>query len=65
MSGIDLSILVHEIKTYLDAKLVRQILRPVHLRKAAAIKAEVEKLLFSPPFNTPNYITESKNKFLH
>jgi hypothetical protein len=45
MSGIDLDIVVHEIKTYLDAKLVRKQLRPVHPRKVTAIKLEVEKLL--------------------
>jgi hypothetical protein len=45
MSGIDPDIVVHEIKTYPDAKPVRQRLRPVHPRKAAAIKLEVEKLL--------------------
>jgi hypothetical protein len=45
MSGIDPSIVVHEIKTYPEAKPVRQRLRPVHPRKAAAIKLEVEKLL--------------------
>ena len=44
MLGIDPSIIVHEIKTYPDAKLVRQRLRQIHMRKAAAIKAEVEKL---------------------
>ena len=42
MPGID-PIVVHEIKTYLDAKPVRQRLRQIHPRKAAAIKAEVEK----------------------
>jgi hypothetical protein len=47
MPGIDPSIVVHEIKTYLDAKLVRQKLHPVHPKKIAAIKAEVEKLLKS------------------
>jgi hypothetical protein len=36
---------VHEIKTYPNAKPVRQRLHPVHPRKAAAIKLEVEKLL--------------------
>jgi hypothetical protein len=36
---------IHEIKTYLESKPVRQRLRPVHPRKAAAIKLEVEKLL--------------------
>ena len=43
--GIHPSIFVHEIKTYLDAKPVRQRLRQIHSRKAAAIKSEVEKLL--------------------
>ena len=45
MSGIDPSIMVHEIKTYPTAKPVRQKLRQVHPQKAAAIKAEIEKLL--------------------
>ena len=45
MPRIDPSIVVHEIKTYPDAKPVRQHLRQMHPRKAAAIKAEVEKLL--------------------
>jgi hypothetical protein len=45
MSGIDPDIVIHEIKTYPDAKPVWQLLRPVHPRKAAAIKLEVEKLL--------------------
>ena len=45
MPGIDSSIVIHEIITYPDAKPVCQCLRPVHPRKAAAIKAEVEKLL--------------------
>jgi hypothetical protein len=45
MPGIDPAIVVHEIKTYPDAKPVRQRLRQIHPRKAAAIKAEVEKLL--------------------
>jgi hypothetical protein len=45
MSGIDPEIVIHEIKTYPDAKPVRQRLRPVHPRKEAAIKLEVEKLL--------------------
>jgi hypothetical protein len=45
MPGIDPAIIVHEIKTYLGAKPVWQRLRPVHPRKAAAIKLEVEKLL--------------------
>jgi hypothetical protein len=45
MPGIDPSIVVHEIKTYPRAKPVHQRLRPVHPRKATAIKLEVEKLL--------------------
>jgi hypothetical protein len=45
MSGIDPSIVVHEIKTYPGAKPVRQRLHPVHPRTTAAIKLEVEKLL--------------------
>jgi hypothetical protein len=45
MPGIDPVIVIHEIKTYLDAKLVQQRLRLVHPRKAAAINLEVEKLL--------------------
>jgi hypothetical protein len=45
MPGIDPAIVIHEIKTYPGAKPIRQRLRPVHPRKAAAIKLEVEKLL--------------------
>jgi hypothetical protein len=45
MSGIDPRIFEHEIRTYLNAKMVRQRLRVVNPRKAPAIKAEVEKLL--------------------
>jgi hypothetical protein len=45
MPGIDPTIIVHEIKTYPRAKPLRQRLRPVHPRKAATIKLEVEKLL--------------------
>eukprot|EP00253_Pinus_taeda_P009977 PITA_09977 len=45
MPGIDPAIVVHKIKTYPDAKPVRQHLHQIHPRKAAAIKAEVEKLL--------------------
>jgi hypothetical protein len=45
MSGIDLDIVIHEIKTYLDAKPVRQCLHLVHPRKATAIKLKFEKLL--------------------
>ena len=45
MSGINPSIVVHEIKTYPTAKLVRKKLRQVHPRKAATIKAKIEKIL--------------------
>jgi hypothetical protein len=45
MPGIDPDIVIHEIKTYPDAKPVQQCLRLVHPHKAAAIKLEVEKLL--------------------
>ena len=37
--------MIHEIKTYPDAKPIRQILHLIHSQKAIAIKAEVEKLL--------------------
>jgi hypothetical protein len=43
--GIDPDIVVHDIKTYLDAKPVQQRLHPVHPRKVVAINLEVEKLL--------------------
>ena len=43
--GIDPSIVKHEIRTYPDAKPVRQKLRPANPRKVVAVKAEVEKLL--------------------
>ena len=43
--GIESSIIVHEIKTYPIARLVRKKLRLVHSRKAAAIKAKVEKIM--------------------
>ena len=45
MPGIDPQIVEHEIKTYPNAKPVRQRLRAVNPRKAPAIKAEIEKLL--------------------
>ena len=45
MSGIDPSIVVHEIKTYPTAKPVRKKLRQAHPRKLATIKAKIEKLL--------------------
>jgi len=45
MPGIDSRIVEHEIKMYPDVKPVRQRLRPIHPKKVAAIKEEVEKLL--------------------
>jgi hypothetical protein len=45
MPSIDPDIVVHEIKTYPGAKPVQQRLRPVHPRKEATIKLEVEKIL--------------------
>ena len=45
MLGIDPRIVEHEIKTYPNAKPVRQRLHAVNPRKAPAIKAEIEKLL--------------------
>jgi hypothetical protein len=45
MHGIDPDIVVHDIKTYLDAKPIRQKLCPVHPHKVASIKLEVEKLI--------------------
>jgi hypothetical protein len=45
MSGIDPDIVIHEIKTYPDVEPIQQCLHPIHPRKAATIKLEVEKLL--------------------
>jgi len=45
MPGIDPCIMVHEVKTYMNAKPVRKNPQPTHPRKVAAIKVEVEKLL--------------------
>ena len=45
MPGIDPQIVEHEIKTYPNAKPVRQHLHAVNPRKAPAIKVEIEKLL--------------------
>lgn len=42
---IDPSISQHEIKTYENAKLIRQKLRSRNLRKVTTIKAKVEKFL--------------------
>ena len=45
MPGIDPYIVIHEIKNYPTTKSVRQKLKQVHQRKAAAMKAEVKKLM--------------------
>ena len=45
MPGIDPHIVLHDIKTYPNAKPVRQRLHAVNPRKAPAIKAEIEKML--------------------
>ena len=45
MPSINPNIVVHEIKTYLDAKPIQQCFHPVHPKNATEIKAEVEKLL--------------------
>ena len=45
MLGIDPSIFEHKTRTYPNAKHIQQNLRPVNPHKAAAVKAEVEKLL--------------------
>ena len=57
MPGIYPSIVEHEIRTYPNAKPVRKKLRPVNLRKAAAVKDEVEKLL-KASFIYPISLTE-------
>jgi hypothetical protein len=45
MSSIEPEIVIHKIKTYPDAKPIRQRLHPVHPHKVASIKLKVEKLL--------------------
>ena len=60
MSGIDPSIVEHEIQTYPDARPVRQKLRPVNLCKVAMVKAKVEKLLkagFIYPIALPEWVS--------
>ena len=57
MPRIDPRIIEHDIKTYLNAKPVRQGLRAVNRRKAPAIKVEIEKLLKSY-FTYPIFLTE-------
>jgi hypothetical protein len=47
MHGIDPYIVVHDIKTYLYSKPVRQRIHPIHPHKADAIKLKVEKLIKS------------------
>ena len=43
--GIDPLIIVHEIKTYPDAKLVPQKLCQIHPQRATVMNEDVEKLL--------------------
>jgi hypothetical protein len=60
MPGIDPNIVVHEIKTYYDAKRIRQRLHPVHPRKPVVIKLKVEKLLkvgFVYPIALTNWVS--------
>jgi hypothetical protein len=57
MLGIDPHTVEHEIRTYLDAKPVRQCLRDVNPRKLPIIKVEVEKLL-NADFIYPVPLTE-------
>jgi hypothetical protein len=57
MLGIHPKIVEHEIKTYPNAKPVRQKLRPVNPKKATAIKIEVEKLL-KASFIYPIHLTQ-------
>jgi hypothetical protein len=45
MPSIDPDIVVHEIKTYPNAKPIRQRLCPIHPCKSSTIKIEAEKLL--------------------
>ena len=45
MPDIDPRIVVHDIKAYTGVKLVKKKLHQIYPKKAAAIKAEVEKLL--------------------
>ena len=64
MPSINPRIVEHEIKTYPNAKPVRQHLHAVNPRKAPAIKAEIEKLL-KPGFIYPIPLTEwVSNPFL-
>eukprot|EP00253_Pinus_taeda_P022042 PITA_22042 len=55
ISGIDLAIVVHKIPMYPNVKPVRQRLHPMHPRKVAAIKGEVEKLLKNSDKTTINF----------
>jgi hypothetical protein len=57
MPGIDPKIVENEITTYLDAKPIRQKIRPVNPKKVATIKVEVEKLL-KASFIYPIHLTQ-------
>ena len=64
MPSIDTSTVEHSINMYPDVKLVRQQLRPVHPKKATAIKAEVEKILCDG-FIYPVPLTEWVSNIVH
>jgi hypothetical protein len=57
MLGIDPKIVEHEIKTYPNAKPIRQKLRPVNPKKATTINIEVEKFL-KEGFIYPIHLTQ-------
>ena len=62
MLGINPNIVIHEIKTYPNAKPIRQRLRPIHPRKVVVIKSEVEKLLragFIYPIPLTNWVSNT------
>ena len=63
MPGIDHRIVEHDIKTYPNAKPVRQRLHTVNPRKAPTIKAEIEKLLKSG-FIYPVTLMDWVSKFI-
>ena len=58
--GIDSRIVEHEVKTYPDAKHVRQCLSAMNPRKEPAIKTEIEKLLkanFTYPIRLTKWVS--------
>ena len=64
MPGIDTSIVEHTINMYPDVKPMRQQLCPVHLKKAAAIKAEVEKFCVLVSFTLFRKLSGFSTSFL-